>query len=177
MTENEDAFELKRKTIEIIKKRGIFDSLNWIVAQRRLGLSDHLKVTSEQSEKDFKDCQRYFSFEFNSHQYELFLENGHYFHTPDDMPYWGDVRLLFDNELVFRSKYEKESSDFGSEYKLITIDSVIDVLRLNEWVNDLPTLTDYEKEALAQTQKKREAEDKAKEAVRIKENFDLGKFS
>jgi hypothetical protein len=177
MTEDEDAFELKRKAVEIIKKRGIFDSLNWIVAQRRLGLSDHLKVSPERSEKDFKDCQKYFSFKFNGHRYELFLENGHYFQTPDDTPYWGDVRLLFDNELVFKSKYENEFTDFGSEYRLITIDSVIDVLRLNEWVNDLPTLTEFEKEALAQTQEKIEAEDNAKEAERIKKNFDLGKFS
>lgn len=177
MTDNEDAFELRQKAVEIIKKRGIFDSLNWIFAQRRLGLSNNLKVSSERSEKDFKDCQKYFSFEFNRHKYELFLENGHYFHTPDDMPYWGDVRLLFDNELVFKTKYEKESSEFGSEYRLITIDGVIDVLRLNDWVNDLPTLTNFEREALAQAQKNKEAEDNAKEAERIKKNFDLGKFS
>lgn len=177
MTDNEDAFELRKKAVEIIKKRGIFDSLNWIFAQRRLGLSNNLKVSSERSEKDFKDCQKYFLFEFNGHKYELFLENGHYFHTPDDMPYWGDVRLLFDNELVFKTKYEKESSEFGSEYRLITIDTAIDVLRLNDWVNDLPTLTNFEREALAQVQKKKGAEDNAKEAERIKKNFDLGNFS
>lgn len=177
MSEYEDAFELRKKAVEIIKKQGIFDSLNWIFAQRRLGLSNNLKVSSERSAEDFEDCQKYFSFEFNGHKYELFLENGHYFHTPDDMPYWGDVRLVFDNELVFKTKYEMESSEFGSEYRLITIDSVIDVLRLNDWVNDLPTLTNFEKDALTQAQRRKEVEDKTKEAERIKKNFDLGKFS
>lgn len=93
------------------------------------------------------------------------------------MPYWGDVRLLFDNELVFKTKYEKVSSEFGCEYRLIMIDRLIDILRLNDWVNDLPTLTNFEREALAQAQKKKEVEGKSKEAERIKKNFDLGKFS
>ncbi|SRR5260221_5667843 len=177
MTDNQEAFELRKKAVQIIKKRGILDSLNWLFAQQRLGLSDTLKVSSERSEKDFNDCQKYFSFQFKGHKYELFLENGHYFYTPDDMPYWGDVRLLFDAELVFKTKYNMESSDFGIEYRLVTIDSVIDVLRLNDWVNDLPALTNFEREALARAQKKREAEDNAKEAERIKKNFALGKFS
>jgi hypothetical protein len=107
MNDMEDAFELKRKAVEIIKSREIFDSLIWLFAQQRLGVSNKIEVCLERSEKDFKDCQKYFSFVFKGHKYELFLENGHYFHTPDDMPYWGDVRLLFDDELVFKTNYEK----------------------------------------------------------------------
>lgn len=114
MDENEEAFEIRKKAFDILKQRGIFDSINWIAAQRQLGLSGRLKVRTEKTETDFKECQKYHSFEFNGHHYELFLENGHYFHTPDDMSYWGDVRLLFDNELVFKSKYEKDSSDWGA---------------------------------------------------------------
>ena len=68
-------------------------------------------------------------------------------------------------------------SDYGIKYRLITADSVIDVLRLNEWVNDLPVLTDFEREALDHAQKKNEAEENDKEAERIKKNFDLGNFS
>jgi hypothetical protein len=177
MTENEEAFELKKRAIEIIEKRGIFDSLNWIVEKGKLELSDHLKVSTKKSEKDFKDCQKYFSFEFNNHKYELFFENGHTFYTPDDSPYWGDIRLLYDNELVLKSKYEKEYSEYGSKYRLIKIDSVVDVLRLGEWVNDLPTLINYEKDALKKIKESRDTEKNAKEAEKIKKNFDLGKFS
>ena len=177
MDDNDDAFELRKKGFEILWKRRIFESLNWIAAQRQLGLSGRINVSTDKTEKDFRDCQKYFSFQYNGHSYDLFLENGHYFHTPDDMPYWGDVRLLFDQALVFKSKYGKESSEFGSEYKLIMIDSVIDVLQLSEWVDDLPILTDLEKEASANEQNKRNMEKKAVEAERIKKNIDLGKFS
>ena len=177
MTENDEAFELKKKSIEIIKKHGIYDSLNWIAEQGKLGLSMHLVVNAEKSEKDFEDCQKYFSFGFNNHKYELFFENGHIFYTPDDSPYWGDIRLLFDNELVFKSKYEEVYSEYGSEYRLIEIESVVDVLRLSEWVNDLPTLTNFEKQALENIKKIRDAEKNDQEAEKIRKNFDLGKFA
>ena len=85
--------------------------------------------------------------------------------------------MLFDNALVFKSKYEKEYSEYGSEYKLIKIESVVDVLLLSEWVNDLPTLTNFEKEALENLEEIRDAERNSKEAEKIKKNFDLGKFS
>ena len=49
MTDNEDAFEIRRKAFEILKKREIFESLNWLFAQSRIGLSEHLKVISEKT--------------------------------------------------------------------------------------------------------------------------------
>lgn len=57
------------------------------------------------------------------------------------------------------------------------IDSVIDVLRMSGWVDDLPTLTLFQKEALAKEQHNRNMEEKASEANHIKNNFDLGKYS
>lgn len=177
MTSNDDAFQLKRRAIEIVKKRGIYESLNWIFEGWPLGLSSQLKVSTDRTKKDFKKCQEYFRFDFNNHKYELFLENGRSFPTPDDthMLYWGDVRLVFDNELVFKSKYERP--DFGKDYKLITAENAVDVIRLSDWVNDLPVLTDLAKKALDDRVKKETAEDDAKKAEHIRRNVDLGKFS
>jgi hypothetical protein len=177
MATDAEAFELKKKAIEIIKKRGVYESINWIAGQRALGLSEQVRAVSQKSERDFEKCQKYYAFEFNNHKYELFFENGHVFHTPDDSPYWGDVRFLFNDELVFKLQYEKEYSEYGSQFRLISIERVVEVLRLGDWVDEITTLTNIEKEAAEADRKQKKAEENAKEADKIRKNFDLGKFA
>jgi len=176
MLSDEEAFELKRKAIQIVKDKGIYDSINWMIEQYRFGQSDELKVDNRKTSKDFENCQKYFSFIYKNHHYELFLENGHYFSTPDDNPYWGDTRLLYDGEVVFKLKFEKESDEWGSKYQLISIESVVDVLRLDNWVDDLPAAVLLEKNAVTEAERSKKAKKDAEEARTIRENFDLGKF-
>jgi hypothetical protein len=176
MTNNEEAFELKRKAIKIVNDRGVYDSINWMIEQYQLGHADELEADNRKTSKDFENCQKYFSFAYKNHHYQLFLENGHYFSTPDDNPYWGDMRLLYDGEVVFKLKYEKKSDEWGSKYRLISIESVVDVLRLDDWVNNLPAAVQLEKNALLETEQIKKAKKDAEDARMIRENFDLGKF-
>lgn len=160
-----------KKAIKIVRDRGVFSSIDWLLKQRKIGLSEKIKVLNDQTETSFEECQAYYSFEFNGNKYELFLENGHYFSTPDSMPYWGDARLVFNGELVFLTKYCEEDS-----YELITIDSTIKTLRLGDWVNDFPTLVKLEKNSLRAVKEKNHNENQVKQAKEIEGNFDLGQF-
>jgi len=171
------AFELKNKCIKIVSDRGVFSSVDWLINQKGIGLSEDIKVLNDQTEENFDNCQRYYSFEFNGNRYELFLENGHYFDTPDDRPFWGDARLLFNDKLVFLTNYEKQISDWGeSTYELITINNTIETLCLGDWVNDLPILIDIEKNSLRKIEEKKKNEDKSEQAKEIEKNFYLGQF-
>ncbi len=177
MATDAEAFELRKKAIEIIKERGVYESINWIAGQRALGLSEQVRAVSQKSEWDFENCLQYYAFEFNNHKYELFYEDGPTFYTPDGSKYWGDVRLLFNYELVFKLKYEKGYSEYGGQFMLISIEEVVEVLRLGDWVNEITTLTNIEKEAAEADRKQKKAEENAKEADKIRKNFDLGKFA
>jgi hypothetical protein len=172
----EEALELKRKAIQIVYDRGVYDSIDWMIEQYQLGHSDELEVDNRKTSEDFENCQKYFSFSYKSRHYQLFLENGHYFSTYDGNAYWGDMRLLYDGELVFKLKYEKESDEWGSKYRLVSLYTVVAVLRLDDWVNDLPAAVQLEKNALLKTEQIKKAKKGAEDARKIRENFDLGKF-
>ena len=172
----EEALEIKRKAIQIAYERGVYDSINWMIEQHQLGLSGELEVDNRKTSEDFDNCQKYFSFAYNNHHYQLFLENGHYFNTDDDYAYWGDMRLLYDGELVFKLKYEKTSDEWGSKYRLISLYTVVAVLRLDDWVNDLPAAVRLEKKALSKNKQITKAKKDADDARKIRESFDLGKF-
>ena len=170
-----EAFRLKKKAIAVIEEKGVYDSINWIVNQRKFGKSDQIENISDKSAKHFDNCQKYFGFTYKSRQYELFFENEHSSMLDGDS-YYGDVRLVFDGQVVFKTSYSKESDDWRSYYSLVTSDQAIEVLRLDDWVEELSAIVSVEKEAAAMIKRKLKKEKRSKEAKKIEGNFDLGKY-
>jgi len=178
MSTTDQAFELKKKAIQIAKDRNVFSSIEWIINQREFGVAPSITVTTDKTKDDFEDCNLYFSFTFQVHQYQVFLEKEHSFYTPDGYLRWGEVRLLVDAVEVYKDSYEVVRDEYGGSSKsLILIDSTILALKLDDWIENFPSAVEIEKDTLAQIENKKNERKRKDEAVNIAEQFSLGKFS
>ncbi len=178
MSDMDDAKALLKKAINILSQKGTPNALQWLM-DNSFGLSSDVQMDNSKSEKNFKDCQNVRRFTFRSNFYELIYEKGHSFYTPSGGAFMGDFRMMFNNELVLKTIYDKVSPKDEwsfSYYKILFNDSSLETLKMMQWVDDLPEMVELEKRLKEEKEQERKHKDEVKKANQIKKNIDLGDY-
>ena len=89
----------------------------------------------------------------------------------------GDLHLYYNDSLVINTNYSKNYDEWGSGIKISWNSSGIEILKLSEWVEEIPEIYKHQKKLIDLKEKKEKEKFKKKFDKETKKNFDLGKFS
>lgn len=180
-SEHEKALELKKQVIGIAEEKGVFESINWLINEYNIGCSDEIESCTNENAiinaEENEGCKKHFSFKFKNQHYELLLENESLLDLPDSICwYCGDIRLLVDNEVVFKTRYRRFLNEEWYENNENELMNNPDILLLGDWINHFPEAIKLEQAAIEKRRQEQKVKNQHKETKQIMANFDLGDF-
>ena len=161
------------RALEILKEEGVEWVLQALV-HSAVSETDSITIDKTKHSIDFPDCYKVRRFRFEENFYEVFLLNDHRVvekKTLDATVTKGQYRLDVNGETVFLGEYE------GRDDTPRTIQFTqpsIKILRLGDWVTDLPRMMKNYHQYFAEIYKKERWEEEEKDLMT--KDVDLGKF-
>jgi hypothetical protein len=174
----EEAKAKKRKAIGILNENETDISLQWLMDEK---IVNFIQLTVEENTGKYEDSVIDLSrcFLCNEKKYELYYLDGRSFFTPDGGGYGGKFKLIYNRELVFETRYFKEYADNeweGSKLEISFHDFSVEMIKLKQWVEEIPKLVKIEKFLIEQRLLEIQQEKEKEEAIEINENIDLGDY-
>ena len=170
-----EAKQKLKRAIKILKQHRIPSTLAWLM-ENPLGNSDEVVLDESKDRKDFEKCKVVKRFHYSGNFYELFFENERTVPTPDWVSVMGDFRLIFNGEVNLLTSYSHIDGEWESRDEILFHDFSIDVIRINDWIHDLPKIVELEKACLKKIERKMQIEADQIIAKKIEESIDLGEF-
>jgi len=173
---SEEAKQLKSKAIKILGDYKTKDAIAWLADKYPRSLKS-INATAPTKDKDGKPIEKGLCFSDGNHKYELLCLEASTTYFPDgESLRGGNFKFYYDDQLVLATTYSINQNEWTSELEINWYDFSIEVLKLSDWVENLPTLVEEEKAALETAEAKTLKEQEKAEAQNIQKNVDLGKY-
>jgi len=176
-----DPEELRKKALSILVKYNTIDSIDWLLENHwDLVEIDHIDEFNSEDLYDSKKIEGLklgIIIKYESKTYELYYLNETSFYAGDELSYYGHFKLFYEDSLVIHTTYSAWYDQWDSGKSVDWDFKSIKVLKLGDWIEEIPKIVPYQKKLIKLEEKKELEDSKNKFKKDTEDNFDLGNYS